>query len=152
MGTNFKGKTKEINALNTYLKLIRAADSVRAILNAFLVQKGLTENQFSVLDVLYNLGPTNQKDIGKKLQRSGGNITLVIDNLEKIGLVKRVRGKEDRRQFLVELEEEGQKLYKTVFPEFLDLLVNHTKVLNAKEHEEFQKLCKRLGLKINLTS
>lgn len=146
MATNFKGKTKEVNALNTYLKLIRASDSIRSKMNTYLIEQGLTENQFNVLDVLYNLGPTNQKIIGRKLLRSGGNITLVIDNLEKLGLVKRIRGKEDRREFLVELEEEGKKNYKKIFPEFLELLVNQTKVLTVDEHKEFQRLCRKIGL------
>ena len=152
MATNFKGKTKEVNALNTHLKLLRAADSVRSKLNVFFVDKGLTENQFNVLDVLYNLGATNQKIIGAKLLRSGGNITLVIDNLEKLGLVKRIRGKEDRREFLVELEEEGKKVYKKIFPEFLELLVNQTKVLTVGEHKELQRLCKKIGLYKNLNT
>jgi MarR family 2-MHQ and catechol resistance regulon transcriptional repressor len=152
MGTHFKGKIKEINALNTYIKLIRAADSTRSKLNIFFTEKGLTENQFAVLDVLYNLGPTNQKEIGIKLLRSGGNITLVTDNLEKLGLVKRIRGKEDRREFLVELEEAGKKLYKKLFPEFLELLVNQMKMLTADEHKEYQRLCKKIGLPKSLDS
>ncbi|QQS35793.1 MAG: MarR family transcriptional regulator [Ignavibacteriales bacterium] len=146
MGTQFKGKQQEISSLNTYLKLIRAADSIRSRLNNYLVENGITENQFSVLDVLYHLGPTNQKELGKKLLRSGGNITLVIDNLEKSGLVKRVRGKEDRRQFIVEIEEPGKKLFKKIFPGFLDMIVETADILSAKEQKELQRLTKKIGL------
>ena len=96
MGTHYKGTKKEINALDTYIKLIRSSESVRTRINEFIIKKGLTEIQFSALDALYYLGPLNQKELGNTLLRSGGNITLIIDNLEKQRLVKRERG-EDRR-------------------------------------------------------
>ncbi len=47
---------------------------------------GLTESQFGVLDSLFHLGPMKQKEIGKKILKSGGNITMVINNLEKRGI------------------------------------------------------------------
>jgi MarR family 2-MHQ and catechol resistance regulon transcriptional repressor len=68
---------------------------------ARLAQSGSIENltisQFGVLETLYHLGAMCQTEIGSKLLRSGGNITLVIDNLEKQGLVRRQRDTEDRR-------------------------------------------------------
>jgi len=42
-------------------------------------------------------GPLSQKDLGKKLLRSSGNMTMVIDNLEKRKFVGRKRGIKDRR-------------------------------------------------------
>ena len=83
MGTRYKGSKKEVRALNTYIKLIRAANSLSSRINIHLSKTGLTESQYNVLDALYHLGPLTQKDIGRKLFKSGGNITMVIDNLEK---------------------------------------------------------------------
>ncbi len=150
MGTNYKGKSKEVDALNSFIKLSRASDTIRSKINLYLVEQGLTENQFGVLDILYHVGPLTQKEIGKKLLRSGGNITLVIDNLEKLGLVRRVRGKEDRREFIIQLEEKGKKIYKKIFPGFLKLIMETFSILTDEEHRQFQKSCKKIGLnKIN---
>jgi len=99
MGTHYKGSKKEVSALNTYIKLIRAASSVSARIGSLLTRKKLTESQFNILDALLHLGPLSQKQLGDKLLKSGGNITMVVDNLEKQNLVKRVRGEKDRRYF-----------------------------------------------------
>ena len=81
MGTHFSGSKKNIEALNSYIKLIRSAESLSSKINLQLSEFGLTESQFGVLDALYHLGPMKQKELGKKILKSGGNITMVINNL-----------------------------------------------------------------------
>jgi MarR family transcriptional regulator, 2-MHQ and catechol-resistance regulon repressor len=149
MGTKYKGTKKEVNALNSFIKLTRAADSVRTRVNSVLDGTSITESQFYVLDALYHTGPLNQKEIGEKVFRSGGNITLVIDNLEKQGLVKRVRGKEDRRYFTVHLTKAGKSQMDKIFPRFLSVIVQEMKRLNENDLRELQKLCKAVGLNDN---
>ena len=87
MGTHYNGSTKEIDALDSYIKLIRSAESLNAKINLELSAFDLTESQFGVLDALFHLGPMKHKEIGKKILKSGGNITMVINNLERRELV-----------------------------------------------------------------
>ena len=148
MGTKYKGTKKEVNTLNSFIKLTRAADSVRSRISSIINTNEITESQFYVLDSLYHSGPLTQKDIGEKVFRSGGNITLVIDNLEKQNYVLRVRGKEDRRFFTVHLTKTGKNLMDKIFPEFLSAVKNEMSVLNDTEHKELQMLSKKVGLKI----
>jgi MarR family 2-MHQ and catechol resistance regulon transcriptional repressor len=147
MGTNFKGTEKEVKALDVYIKLIRASESLSSRINSKLDKKGLTISQFAVLDVLYNLGPLSQKDLGKKILRSGGNITMVIDNLEKQSFVERERSQEDRRFFIIHLTKKGKKFFAKIFPIFLDSVLKEFAVLTDKEQVEFQRMCKLVGLK-----
>ncbi len=147
MGTNFKGTEKEIKALDVYIKLIRASESLSSRINSKLDKKGLTISQFAVLDVLYNLGPLSQKDLGKKILRSGGNITMVIDNLEKQSFVERERSQDDRRFFIIHLTKKGKKFFAKIFPIFLDSVLKEFSVLTDKEQIEFQRMCKLVGLK-----
>src|SRR5437868_4309968 len=84
-------------ALDTYVKLVRATESVVARVTRPLAAVGLTEGQFGVLEMLLHLGPLSQREIGRKQFRSGGNVTVVVDNLEKRGLVHRERDRDDRR-------------------------------------------------------
>ena len=147
MATNFKGTEKEVKALDVYIKLIRASESLSSRINSKLDKKGLTISQFAVLDVLYNLGPLSQKDLGKKILRSGGNITMVIDNLEKQSFVERERSLKDRRFFIIHLTKKGKKFFAKIFPIFLDSVLKEFSVLTDKEQIEFQRMCKLVGLK-----
>lgn len=70
-------------ALSTYTKLVRAAESVTSRTSRLMTEAGLTLSQFGVLEALYHKGPLCQRDIAAKILKSTGNITLVIDNLEK---------------------------------------------------------------------
>ena len=145
MGTHYKGKKNEIRALNAYINLIRAAESVTSRLSRFLHANELTTSQLGVLEVLLHLGPLSQRELGNKLLKSGGNITLVIDNLEKRGLVKRNRQEEDRRFITVHLTKQGQQLISKFFPTHVSAIVNEMSTLTDSEQEELRRLCRKLG-------
>ena len=147
MGTNYKGTKKEIRALDTYIKLIRASDSVTSRINTSLSAVGLTESQFNVLDALYHLGSLSQRELGRKLLKSGGNITMVIDNLEKTGLVERRKVKEDRRQYRIYLTRKGKERIGKIIPQQVKLILKEMKILNESEQIELQRLCKKIGLR-----
>ena len=147
MGTHYKGSKKEIRALDSYIKLLRAADTISAAVNLSLSKFGLTESQFNVLDALYHLGPLSQKELGFKLLKSGGNITMVIDNLEKDSYVERIRGVEDRRIFFVHLTKKGGGRLEEVLISQVHLITNEMNRLSKKEQIELQRLCKRIGIR-----
>ncbi|HZY88019.1 MAG TPA: MarR family transcriptional regulator [Gemmataceae bacterium] len=146
MATRYRGTTAEVRALNAYLKLLRAAGSTSARLNGLLADAGVTESQFAVLDALYHLGAMHQCQLAEKLQRTGGNITLVVDNLEKRGLVRRQREAEDRRFITVHLTPAGQRLVTQVLPRHVANIVAQLAVLTAAEQDELGRLCRKLGL------
>lgn len=146
MRKNYRGNKKELRALNTYVKLMRAAESVTARTHRHLSSTGLTISQFAVLEALYQLGPLSQREIGQKILRSSGNITMVIDNLEKNSLVRRVRNDADRRFFIVHLTDKGYNLINKIFPPHAAVIAKDLGVLTAAEQETFGRLCKKLGL------
>ncbi len=147
MGTHYNGSKKEIRALDSYIKLMRAADTINSAVSLSLSKFGLTESQFNVLDALYHLGPLSQKELGFKLLKSGGNITMVIDNLEKDAYVERKRGKEDRRIFFVHLTKKGKKRLEDILPVQVNLITNEMNRLSKTEQIELQRLCKRIGIR-----
>ena len=148
MGTHFRGSKKEVRALNTYLKLIRAADTLSSRINKQLADAGLTSSQFNILDALYHLGTLSQKELGEKLLKSGGNITMVIDNLEKRKLVKRQRGEKDRRVFLITLTAKGVSLVEKILMQQVNKIKNEVNVLSKNEQNELQRLCKKIGVNV----
>lgn len=146
MSTHYRGTEEEERTLNAFIKLMRASESVNMRLNRHLSEAELTVSQFGVMEALLHLGPLNQKSLGEKLLKSGGNITLVIDNLEKCGHVKRQRDPDDRRAMLVSLTEEGESFIRDFFPRHLERIMEEFSVLNAGEKEELARICKKLGL------
>ena len=146
MGTRHRGPKAEVRALDAFIKLMRAADSVSARLSGDTAGHGLTGSQLGVLEALYHLGPLCQRDLGAKLLSSSGNITLVVDNLEKRALVRRERQTEDRRFILVHLTDEGRGLIARVFPRHAARITEEMSVLTPAEQEELGRLCRKLGL------
>jgi MarR family transcriptional regulator, 2-MHQ and catechol-resistance regulon repressor len=134
-------------ALNAYTKLMRAAESVTARVGRTMTAADLTISQFGVLEALHHKGPLCQRDIAAKILKSTGNITLVIDNLEKRQLVRRERGSEDRRYLTVHLTPGGAALIAEVFARVEAAIVAEMTVLSAEEQEQLGTLCKKLGLK-----
>ncbi|NSW53928.1 MAG: MarR family transcriptional regulator [Anaerolineae bacterium] len=69
----------------------------------------LTPSQFYTLMALEHNEGMPLSEISEKIQRSPGNMTLVIDNLEKDGLVERQRSAQDRRVVVAVLTEAGRQ-------------------------------------------
>ena len=146
MGTHFDGDKEEQQVLNAFIKLMRATESLNNRLNKHHADANLTVSQFGVMEALHHLGPLNQKALGEKLLKSGGNITLVIDNLEKSGWVERHQDPEDRRSMLIHLTAEGKNLIADYFPEHLERIKDEFEVLTDTELQQLARICKKLGL------
>lgn len=82
MPTHYAGTDREVRALNTFIKLTRAVESLAARLAQRGSYDSLTSRQFGVLKSLYHLCPLRQGEICTRLLKNGGDITLVVDNLE----------------------------------------------------------------------
>ena len=147
MGTHYSGSESEKNTLNAFIKLMRATESINNRLNRHLAEADLTVSQFGTLEALYHLGPLNQRAIGEKILKSGGNITMVVDNLEKSGYVKRKKDPSDRRAVLIHLTGEGKKFIEKFFPKHLEMIKKEFEVLTENEKKQLAMLCKKIGLK-----
>lgn len=146
MPTHYKGPLHERRALDAYIKLMRAADSVTRRLEALLDDRQLTPTQFGTLEALLHLGPMCQRDLATRILRSRANVTSVIDALEQRGLVRRQRGEEDRRLLSVHLTDKGRRLIESMFPAHVRDVDSTFRVLTPAEQEELGRLCKKLGL------
>jgi MarR family transcriptional regulator, 2-MHQ and catechol-resistance regulon repressor len=146
MATHYPGTTAERDALDLYIKLSRAAESVSNRVNHHLKDYNLTISQFGVLEAIYYLGPMQQNLLARKILKSDGNMTLVLDNLARRGLVRRERDTADRRCVLVYLTEDGRQLVERIFPTHAQKVVETVRVLTAAEQQQLSDLCRKLGL------
>lgn len=145
MPTHFTGSRAEMRTLNTFIKLTRCTDSLLARLAERNTTGSLTVSQFAVLEALYHLGPMTAGEVSRKILKSGSNLTTVIDNLERDGLVRRERDATDRRIIHIYLTEAGSSKLEEVFPGHVAALVEEFSVLSPGEQETLGALCRKLG-------
>jgi MarR family transcriptional regulator, 2-MHQ and catechol-resistance regulon repressor len=142
--TRYKGDEHEIRALDAFIGLLRAADKVSSTAHRELTSIGLSVSQFGVLEALYHLGPMCQRDIARKILKSTGNITMVIDNLEKRGLVVRLRNEKDRRYFTIQLTPAGEGIIGQCFPDHARRITGIMAILTGEELTSLARLCNKL--------
>ncbi|MFC1960813.1 MarR family winged helix-turn-helix transcriptional regulator [Chloroflexota bacterium] len=147
MPTKYEGTPEEIRALNTYIKLQRAAETIVTRTTAHLAAHDLTTSQFGILEALYHLGTLSQRDLAQKLLKSTSNISIVLKNLEKRGLISRERSTDDLRYVEVSISEAGRVLLASFFEQHVHGIVEEISILNADEQEELARLCRKLGLR-----
>lgn len=143
--THYVGDEITRRALDAYIKLRRAGKVMGDRTSRLLAEYGLTESQLGTLETLYYLGPMCQIEIGDKLLVTGGNMTMVVTNLEKRGLVSRQRDSQDRRQLMVSLTEQGQRLIGELFPKHAQNIADLMNILCPDEQDQLGQLCKILG-------
>ena len=131
--------------LSAYVKLMRAASCVTSKMHKHLFEWKLTMSQFGVLEALLHLGSMPQQDLGRKILKSSGNITMVIDNLEKRGLVSRETDPRDRRRTCIHLTSEGDAIIREIFPKHAAISEHVFSVLNDTECQQLGSLLKKLG-------
>ena len=145
MNTTKRYGKKADMALTLWVKLARAFAVFSKAADGDIGRYGLTQPQFGVLECLGHLGPMAIGRLCKKKLVSGGNMTVVVDNLEKQGLVERVHSKEDRRAIVVQLTAKGNKLFQEVFPRHAKHVVSLVSGLTEKEQDDLSRLLKKLG-------
>ncbi len=146
MATHYRGTDQERRALDAYVKLTRATESVNQRINRHLNDHNLTVSQFGVLEALYHLGPMPVGQLAGKILRSSANLTLVVDNLVKRGLAARERRPDDRRTVEISLTDDGRALIAAILPAHVAGVVAAFDVLNAEEQRMLAALCRKLGL------
>lgn len=145
MPTHYQGSAREKRALDAFIKLLRAGNTVATEANRGLAEHDLTASQFAVLEALYHVGSMCLTELSDKILRTAGNLTMVVDNLEKRGLVKRVQGAKDRRFVSVEVTPRGRELIQRVFPEHAARIAELMSRLTAEEQGQLGALCRKLG-------
>ena len=147
MPTRYRGSPREVQALDAFVKLARASTTLVGRLNQRLqVDHDLTESQLGVLEALLHLGPMPQAELCRKILRSGSNVTTVVDNLERAGLVRRAADDDDRRVRVVQLTAAGRRLIDRVFPVHAARVTDLMGALTREEQRELGRLCRKLGL------
>jgi MarR family 2-MHQ and catechol resistance regulon transcriptional repressor len=107
---------------------------------------GATHQQWAVLDILNDAGPNGipLSELGKNLDVTKGNITGLIDRMERDGLAKRKDDPRDRRIIRAVITAKGKKVLRDIQPvkdQWADRLFG---AFSAREKKDFNALLMRL--------
>lgn len=96
----------------------RLYSASRLIIQAYtpmLNQLGITYPQYLVLMVLWEKDCQPVNDIAHRLLLETNTVTPLLQRMEKLGIVQRQRGKEDKRQQFVLLTAKGKAMEEQAF-------------------------------------
>jgi len=141
---NTYGDMEDLN-LKTLIALSRCTQSIHKKEYKTIKEGGLTVSQFAVLELLYHKGDLRVSEIIEKILSTGGNMTVVIENLVKENLVKRCNDPKDRRVNLISITDEGKKLMSEIFPNHLENINEIFSILTAEEKTNLISLLKKLS-------
>lgn len=104
----------------------------------------LTYAQFTVLEALYHKGDLTIKTLIETVLSTSGNMTVVIRNLEKQGLIKKISHPEDKRSYIIQLTTDGLKLIQIVFKKHMTLVESSMVGLSHEDKKTIIELLKKL--------
>jgi DNA-binding MarR family transcriptional regulator len=83
-------------------------------------------------------------ELSRLLMVTGGNVTAIVDQLEKEGLVERLDEPDDRRAFCIRLTRNGEKSFAEMARTHEQWVVELLAGLSRREHQELLKLLAKL--------
>ncbi len=108
----------------------------------------LTWGEWAVLGALGKVGPPyrlSPSELARKHELSSGAMTNRLDRLEEAGLVRRVPNPEDRRGLLVEITEDGHRVWReSVGAQAKKEALVTQAALDPDEREELNSYLRRL--------
>ena len=101
---------------------------------------GLTFPQFMVLEALLHKESMTVGEIKDTILSSNGTIPVIINNLVKLGMVRRTKDPEDHRRSVVELTEQGRELIERICPENDRMFIERFGIWSTEEKKELLRM------------
>jgi len=125
-------KENKLN-LSTLVVFSRAENTIHRLEYETIKESGLTVAQFAVLEALYNKGDLRIQELIEKILTTSGNITVVIKNLEKDDLVKKIPDPSDKRAVITSITNKGKEIIEGILPKHIE---NINRIFNILSDEE----------------
>ena len=104
---------------------------------------GITYPQYLVLMVLWEQDSQPVNDIAHRLLLETNTVTPLLQRMEKLGIVSRKKGEQDKRQQIVSLTLKGKKLEEEAFAQVLSGMGEQLSTCPMKL-EDYQRLAQEL--------
>ena len=146
MDREFIARRGDHSALRIWLRLLTCTQLIER-----RVRSGLREEFATTLprfDLMAQLERHREglkmNELSRLLMVTGGNITAIVDQLEKENQVERLDDSADRRAFRIRLTRSGEKSFTEMARAHEQWVVELLAGLTRKEHDELLKLLAKL--------
>jgi MarR family transcriptional regulator, 2-MHQ and catechol-resistance regulon repressor len=140
-----KERKKRPEALHAWLIMLKAWQSMSRYASPALLEEGLGESDFRVLEVLLHKGPMPVNAIGPKVYLNPGSVSVAVDRLYKKGFVSRLECSEDRRVRTVSLTEKGRQMFVPLFRRHTALINRAFQDVSSEELQRLELVLKKIG-------
>ncbi len=125
----------------TWLRLARVYQKIDRASVVHLRPWNLNVAQFDVLTQVGSANGITQQELADRLLVTKGNISQLIDRMERLGLLQRCQ---HGRTNVLSLTEAGQQLYNEVVPAQEAMIVQQLSALSTQEVEQLLTLLRKL--------
>jgi DNA-binding MarR family transcriptional regulator len=132
-----------VTQLPSWLAGQLAAAAARLVADA-LANDGLRRQHFIVLSALAERGAASQAHLGRRLSIDRSDMHALLSELERDGLVARVRDEHDQRRIVVELTRAGARALKRLDARVEAAQETLVAPLSAADRRELHRLLTRL--------
>jgi DNA-binding MarR family transcriptional regulator len=146
MDREFIARRGDHSALRIWLRLLTCTQLIeRRVRSGLREEFGTTLPRFDLMAQLErHREGLKMNELSRMLMVTGGNITAIVDQLEKEGQVERLDDSADRRAFRIRLTRAGERSFAEMARAHEQWVVELLGGLSRKEHDELLKLLAKL--------
>jgi MarR family transcriptional regulator, organic hydroperoxide resistance regulator len=139
----------DIMVLRLWRQLYQTYTLLKQCEDRIIEEHGLTTEQYAILVSISYVGePARVTDIAHWLERSTNSISMIVDRMVKVGLVKRTRSKADRRVVYVAFASKGENALKPSSRAMFETVRKHMSPLSQQDRSTLLSLLATLGHEI----
>jgi DNA-binding MarR family transcriptional regulator len=142
MDREFIARREDHSALRIWLRLLTCTQLIEKRVRAGLREEfATTLPRFDLMAQLErHREGLKMNELSRLLMVTGGNVTAIVDQLEKEGLVERLDEPADRRAFCIRITRSGEKAFAEMARAHEQWVVGLLGGLSRREQEELLKL------------
>ena len=138
-------RQKPPEAIHAWLIMLKAWQSITRYALPAIIEEGLGDSDFRVLEVLLHKGPMPVNFIGPRVDLNPGSVSVAVDRLYKKGLVSRVESPHDRRVRTVSLTQKGREMFVPLFRRHTALIKSVFQDLSPEQLQQLALMLKKIG-------
>ena len=142
MDREFIARRGDHSALRIWLRLLTCTQLIeRRVRSGLREEFGTTLPRFDLMAQLERYAEgLKMNELSRLLMVTGGNVTAIVDQLEKEGLVERVDEPADRRAFRIQLTRAGQKTFAEMARAHEEWVVELLAGMSRREQDDLLRL------------
>ena len=129
-------------ALRIWLRLLTCTQMIERIVRSRLRERfSTTLPRFDLMAQLERHAEgLKMNELSRLLMVTGGNVTTIVDQLEKEGLVERLDEPADRRAFRIRLTRSGERMFADMAREHEEWVIGLLSGLSRRDQDELLRL------------